>query len=195
MSLFLRLRKQNPCRIALFRFVYNISSSDTHKLFPIGWFMYETFTGCSFAFPSYERPCLLPFLVTHEPISLPDTLLYSPFPGCRNPLFLYTADCVFFLYRYYSIWVASYTLPFKYMAPFPREYGYASYSYKSAKRSFSRGSATQYRSHIEDLLPVECFPMVCTSFSFILIRHHPEVLSQDNNHICLRCDTIDLMWL
>ena len=48
-----------------------------------------------------------------------------------------------------------------------KEYGYASYSYKSAKRSFSRGFAMQYRSHIEDLLPVECFPMVCTSFSFI----------------------------
>lgn len=52
MSLFLRLRKQNPCRIALFRFVYNISSSDTHKLFPIGWFMYETFTGFSWAIPA-----------------------------------------------------------------------------------------------------------------------------------------------
>ena len=47
MSLFQRLRKQNPCRIARFRFLYNISFSDTHKLFLIGWFMYETFTGFS----------------------------------------------------------------------------------------------------------------------------------------------------
>ena len=30
-------------------------------------------------------------------------------------------------------------------------------------------------------------------FPLFIIRHHPEVLSQDNNHIFLRCDTIDLM--
>lgn len=147
---------------------------------------------CSFLW----SPTPFPFSVTHELISYPDTLLYSPFPGCRNQLFLYTADCVFFpFFRYYSIWVASYTLPFTYMAPFPKNTD-THLTHTNQLKGLSRGDLLCNTALI---LRICCRWSVSQwsvpPFPLFMICHHPEVLSQDNNHICWRCDTIDLMWL